>query len=409
MLTSDLVRVHSRGGKIRPRYVDPGDDELLALAGSLIETFEAHRGHPRHELEAELGEILGTGTAFQLHRGLAKLLFDRCELDVEAGADPEELRARVFRLAAEAHRGSGEEGAPSRGFDRAAVVKAACAEAGLEPERFDRALYADLKDQQVLTEFRACDPPWLLRRYNCALAQAVLLRARRLEIRIAGETPARYRALFRKIKFFRLLHRVKGNARKGYRIVLDGPLSLFQSSQRYGLQMATFLPSLLHFQGWTLKADLAWGRQRQARIFHLASDDGLRSHTRLTGQWQPEELAWLADQVEEKSDAWRASTDGELIDLGGQGVLVPDFVFEHRLTGRRIPMEVFGYWNRGAVESRLEVLRRHGPTDLILAISKALVGDPESLRDLPAEVYFFRRTPLAREVLALLESKLVEG
>jgi len=179
-------------------------------------------------------------------------------------------------------------------------------------------------------------------------------------------------------------------------------MSIFKSSGRYGLQMASFLPTLLHFEHWSLSAKLIWGKKRRELSFKLSPAMGLRPYTRLTGQWQPEGLSWLPDQFEKLDSSWRLSTDAELVDLGGRGVLVPDFVFEHE-TGARVFMEVFGFWNRGAVTSRLELLRQHGPKGLILAISNQLATGREGLDEIPGEIYVFRTSPIARKVLKLLE------
>lgn len=399
MLTSDLVRVSVRKGRIYPRYIDPGNEEYRRLAKELVKTFQRHLQRPKGELDGELKELLGTGTAFLLHRGLAKLLFDRCEFDTRSPRDPEELRQAVFTAAAEAFR-AGDGGDL---LSRQDVLEQVAAELELEPAELERGLYADLKDQQVLQRFEECSGEWLLHRYNTALAQAVLLRARELTLEIRGQTQARYRALFRKLKFFQLLHRIRATG-GGYRITLDGPASLFQSSTRYGLQMASFLPTLTHFDGWQLEAQLLWGKKRLERSFELSSEQGLQPVSRLTGQWRPEEVSWLPEQFDKLKTEWEVSTEAEIVDLGGQGILVPDFVFHHPPTGRKVWMEVCGFWNRGSVKSRLELLRRHGPENVILGLSKSLASDPEALEDLPAEVYVFRSAPIAREVRRLLEA-----
>jgi hypothetical protein len=67
-------------------------------------------------------------------------------------------------------------------------------------------------------------------------------------------------------------------------------------------------------------------------------------------------------------------------------------------------MEVFGFWNKGAVASRLDLLRRHGPKNLILALSKQLAAGRQGLDDIPGDVYLFRATPIARKVLERLEA-----
>ena len=399
MLTSDLVLARTYRGEVRPRYVDRTDEDLLALADTLVATFEAHLGNPLAELDAELGELLGTGTAFLLHRGLAKLLRDRCVFETTAPQPPAELRRVLFEHSAAAYR-SAPLGEPSK-FDRQLVVEQAAAELGLPGEVLEDHLYADLKDQQRLVSFERCDPLWLLDRYNVALAQAVLLRAVHLRLVLTGDDPRRHRALFQKIKFFQLMHRLERGEKGSWTIVLDGPLSLFQSSQRYGLQMASFLPALLHLQDWQLEAEVRWGKKRLERSFKLSPKSDLRSHTKLTGQWQPDEVRWFPGRFAELSTDWQISTEGDLVDLGGEGVLVPDFVFDHP-SGIRVVMEVLGYWRRGAVENRLKLLRRHGPKNLLLAISKQLAGGEEGLDELAGEVYVYRSSPLARQVLKQL-------
>ncbi len=413
MLTRDLLLTRQYKGEIRPRYVAE-DEEHLALAAQLIEIFEAHQGCARHELEKELRDLLGTGTAFLLHRGLAKLLRDRCTFDMDAAVEPEALRSEVFARSAEAYLAPRPaEAAEAFRFDRGTVL-ATAAEVLSSPNlplgtsQVEEALYADLKDQQVLQSWKPCDAPWLLRRYNVALAQGVLFKANALTLHLAPGTPLEHRELFRKIKFFQLMHRVRRLEDGGYRVILDGPMSLFQASQRYGLQMASFLPTLLHFGGWSLEAELRWGKRRVKRRFLLTPKTGLSPYGRLLGQWQPEEVAWLPEQFQKLDSDWEISTDAELIDLGGEGVLVPDFLFHHRASGTRATMEVLGFWRKGAVESRLQLLRRHGPKNLILALGKKLVGDRESLADIPGEIYLFSTALVARKVLKHLE-KLRQG
>ena len=47
--------------------------------------------------------------------------------------------------------------------------------------------------------------------------------------------------------------------RDGYVFHIDGPLSLFSATTKYGLQVALFLPALLHCADFRLDAELRWG------------------------------------------------------------------------------------------------------------------------------------------------------
>lgn len=389
-------------GSVRPRYVDAKDPELLALAEQLIELFDQHEGRPRFELDRELADLVGSGTDFMLHRAFAKLLFDRCTFDTESAVEPDVLRRRLFETAAAAYRSDAVDEKPFH-FDRHAVLADAAQGLEVDPAEVEHGLYADLKDEQVLGGWRRCRPEWLVARYNVALAQGVLLRATELEIHLTETSVTKQRALFRAIKFFRLLHRVTEDGKGGWKIRLDGPMSVFKASGKYGVQMASFLPTLLHFSPWTLEAKVRWGKARRAATFSLASDQGLEPYGPLRGQWQPEEVAWLPEQLAKVTDAWEVSSDAAVIPLGGQGVLIPDFVFTHRESGFEVVMEILGFWRKGALESRLKLLRRHGPPHMIVAVSKQLVAEEGDLDDLPGEVYLFRSAPLARQVAKHLE------
>lgn len=403
MLTSNLLRARVWKGEIRPDYINPEDPELLGLAETLIESFEAHIGRPRHELETELKELLGTGTEFLLQRGLAKLLWDRSEFESPVAIDPFVLRQTVFALAARYRQANAGQ------INAQEIYRQLASELQME-EAFDvqNMLYADLKEEQHITLFRKVKPEWLLKRYNVALAQAVLFRASELKVRVANQSMMVYRELFRRIKFFQLMYQVHGNAEDGYELELDGPMSLFRSSQKYGVQMANFLPTLLHCTQWQLDATVLWGKAREPRRFSLSHETGLEPYQWLTGQWQPEEMQFLKQRFGKVTTDWILSEETELIDLGGQGVLVPDYVFVHKPTGQRVLMEIFGYWRKGGLAKRLELLKEHGPPNLLLAVSEELHVDEELTEDLPQEVYTFRSIPNTREVAERLD-RMLEG
>ena len=158
MLTADLVQARVYRKEVRPRYIDTADEGNLALAGELIDVFSAHEGQPRHELDHELKELLGTGTEFLLHRALAKLLLDRSTFDTEAEVEPVELRDEVFAAAAAAYQAHGVGADGPQEFNRVAVVEAVAGRLEIEPEQIERGLYADLKDEQILTEWKPCQP-----------------------------------------------------------------------------------------------------------------------------------------------------------------------------------------------------------------------------------------------------------
>lgn len=403
MLTTDLLRARVVKGEVRPSYIDAGDKVLVDLAETLVALFKAHVDKPRGALDDSLAELIGEDTDFVLHRGLAKLLEDRAEFGTDSPVDPIELRKRVFERAVSHHPVSREAGNPLHPTTRAQVLEEVGRELGLSLERTERALYADLVREQILQTFEPIAPTTLLHRYNLALAQAVLFRAVSLEIEIGSGDPQRYRQLFRFIKFFRLLFSVKGNGARGYTITLDGPASLFQLGAKYGLQMAEFLPALLLCDGWSMRAELLWGKERKRLAFSLESGSGLRTHYADRGVYVTDEEAHFVKRFADVAKGWRLEKRPEIIDLDGRGVVVPDFVIVNESDGREALLEIVGFWRKSYLESRAELLRDHGPSNLILAVSQRLRASEDTLEALAGTVVFFKDVIPVKEILAHCE------
>ncbi len=401
MLTGKMVRVRYTRDRIVPTYLDVNDPTWHEVAERLLDLFRTQEGRTRGALEEDLKETFGNDPAQLVHQGLAKLLEDRCDFEVVSGHPPEKLREHVF-LAAAAQRSA----APA--FDRDVILQEAAAQFGLSPEAVHQGLFADLKSEQRLIRFKDTTAERLLQRYNVALAQAVLLRSTRVHAYIRGEPPQRYRQLFRLVKFHRLVCEVEATGPDAYCLRLDGPLSLFSATQKYGLQLALFLPGLLLCRDFDLKAELRWGPQRKPRTFTLSSSEGLVSHLADTGTYVPPELAMFVELFRKKVAGWEIAEETGLMPLGG-GFWVPDFRLVHRASGRAVFLEVLGFWRRSSVERHLERLRQHAREPFLLAVSDQLRVDDADLEGLPSGVHRFRQMPLPEEVARLADEILARA
>jgi predicted nuclease of restriction endonuclease-like RecB superfamily len=390
MLTGKMVRVRYGRDRILPCYLDVADPSWQQVAERLLELFRGQTGRTRGELEADLEETFGSDPAQVVHQGLAKLLEDRCEFEVVAGHPPEELREAVFREAARRRREDGP-------FDRQGALDRVAAEAGVAADAVEQGLFADLRSEQRLATFKDITPERLLHRYNVALAQAVLLRSTRVHVAIRGEPPQRYRQLLRVVKFHRLVCDMEKTGPDSYQLHLDGPLSLFSATQKYGLQLALFLPAVLRCRDFEVRAELRWGPQRRPRHFTLTSGDGLVSHYPDTGSWVPPELGMFAELFRKKIDAWDILQETEVFPLG-DAFWVPDYRLVHRATGQAVLLEVLGFWRRSSAEKHLERLRQHARLPFLLAVSEQLRIEEAELEGLPAGIYRFRQMPLPDEV-----------
>jgi predicted nuclease of restriction endonuclease-like RecB superfamily len=208
--------------------------------------------------------------------------------------------------------------------------------------------------------------------------------------------------LFRKLKFLRLLHSIRPLERRGYRIEIDGPFSLFESSTKYGLQLAMALPAIRECEHFELRADLRWGTARTPLSFALSGGRG--AHDAVEARL-PDDIDALVRGIAEAGTPWEASPADAILDLPGVGVCVPDLVFTHGETGECVYLEVLGYWSRAAVWKRVELVEKGLGERIVFAVGKQLRVSEEVLdEELPGALYVYKRTMAPKAVLERVEA-----
>jgi predicted nuclease of restriction endonuclease-like RecB superfamily len=384
MLTSDLALSWQRGERITPRYVETRDAKYVQEAERLIALFLEHEGRARAELEGALQEYVGVGTDYKILRGFIKLLMDRCVFEVESVAEPAMIRRAVFQAAREAHPINDEA-------VRAEIIRKVASAFVCAPDDVRDGLYADLPLKQKLIDFERVDAPELLDRYNLAQAQALLYRSVAMQLWVEAKNAASYRQLFNAIKAYRLIHTIKGSAESGYEIRLDGPVSMFHRSQKYGVQMAVFLPALLNCHDWRMRAEIATKTRGNAFFEMTSAQTQLRSH-------YLSQSAQMENPVHEKlltswariESEWQLEGSHEVVDLG-EHAFIPDFLLRHS-SGREVYLEVLGFWTPRSLKERLQELEESGFEDFLIAAWDELRGSREPLARVPPHVIIFKRS-----------------
>jgi uncharacterized protein len=399
LLTVDLVRARRKAGRIVPTYLaGAARERVLPVARYYLETYAGLVGKTRDEIDDAIEGLEVEARDRVAALGLRKVIEDRCEFAVASEVDPEALRDEVFRASAAAHRALDLHGS----FDRDAVLAEIAARRGVTPAAIDAALYTDLRGSEILERVDPLSPEGAVDRYNLGLAQAILLRATRVTVTIEGEGPQRTRAIFRAVRFHQLIHVVRARAEGGYAIELDGPFSLFESVQRYGLRLALFLPSVLACRSFEVRAEVLWGKEREKLLFVLGPADALVSNAPDPPDTPPELEVFCAAFARLESE-WTVRPSDRIFALPGEVVCVPDLVFENGETGEEVYLELFGFWSRAAVWQRVELIRKGFPCRIVLAVGKHLHVSEEVLGEEDAgEIYVFKGALSPRTLLERL-------
>lgn len=416
MLTSDLVRVRESKGVLRVTPLSPDQRaRLKQILEDMIRIAEHAVGESRQTLMTELDAVPTRPAERKLGLAARKLVIDACEFDTRPHQSACEIRSQLFRLAAHArlHAETQDD------WDRSALVQQIAASRETTPEQLEQALFSDLPSEHTLLSVRPLDPINIVNRWEILQTQAVLLKATRVEIDVREHDPATIRNLFRWIKFLRLLPRIERSDTRSthsdhYRITLDGPLSLFGASTKYGMQLANLLPRLEGCHDFSLRAELRWGPQRSQKLFEASFQKSSRESRAASPSAQPTDVAALPTDLQEllarwtqKPSAWHAEISHEVFHVPDLGVCVPDLVFTHNPSGQRVWFELLGYWSRDAVWNRVELAHKGLSVPMLFAVSNRLRVSEDVLADHEqAKLLVFKHQIRARDLQARLDGFL---
>ena len=315
LLTNDLLRYSTDAETIKPRYLKRKyAPYYLNIAQDLINIYEAYVGKTRGELEQELDRYENTSVNYKIQRGLAKILDGFAEFETDRDFDYPRYRRKLFE-AVERHRPVVRQ--PD-------LVHASTKEKVLEKIRGDigalpRFLYGDLPEHSRLEELkRRLSPEDLVKRYNLALAQGVLYRCVYMEFTLRDS----FKTVFQYLKLAQLMHRIT-KEREAYRIEVDGPFSLFRRTQKYGVNLARFLPGLLLAENWRMAAHI--NTPDGLRFFSLNHDCGLTSHYRQGNPFDSALEEAFYSGFKKRQTEWEIQRETEVLDLG-DSVFIPDFI-----------------------------------------------------------------------------------
>jgi predicted nuclease of restriction endonuclease-like RecB superfamily len=408
MLTADLVDARKKGSELVLRTLDAeGRIEALAIGRALLDASRDFVGKRREELEEAWDAAIQDATTkrFKLAAGLRKLATDACSFEAQTTLDPIELRRALFTRASELRRASDE----GERFDRASVVAETAAMFEMIPEDVERALFSDLRSEHVVIAAPTLDPASLVEAWELGQAQAVLLAAVRITCEVYASSPGLVRELFAKLKFHKLLfsaERIPATDKtpEGWKLVIDGPYSMFDAVTKYGVRLALAFPALRSLERWSLVADVRWGKTREALEFRLASDPKRRTQVSEAPIHQADDVRELMDAINAQDGPWRARPSSAILDVPGSGICVPDLELSRKGVKKPIYVEVLGYWSRDAVFRRVELVERGLGGRVIFAVSSRLrVSEAVLDESASSSLYVYKGKMSPRAILAQAE------
>jgi predicted nuclease of restriction endonuclease-like RecB superfamily len=408
LLPHTLARLSSElaGNQLVLHYLTEKDHPWLR---ALIDEYERGVGSKQSELLRRLKEPLPVRAPKAKQRWAIEVLQRLTPARAQAAIPPREGRWATFSAAA--HTAAARDEILSR-------VGLAL---GIDAERLDAALFADLSSESVASALPAdLSPDTLALEANLRLVSSWMLRARRVRISAWGNT----RALVRQARLHGLICNVRRaappnaataaargaiacgldaraeSATEGVELEISGPLALFRHTLIYGRALRALIPRALWCHRFELRAECETSSAAAVATLTVRSGDPLR-----VGR----ELAPYDSHLEARfaKDFRRAAPDWDIIrepvPIESVGSLIfPDFELVHRHdSARRWLLEIVGFWTPKYLQEKLHKLRAAGLQNVILCIDQERAC---SEAELPAgaKIIRYKRRIDVKAVLAAL-------
>ncbi len=369
MLPLRLLRVRTRKGKISPLFCSENE---LELAQKVIGEFEiALKKREKRGLLIERTESLESKHDFKLVRGLCTLLERRCVFKSTSSLDSVFVRRTVFEEAS-------RRGFALTDFERSDIINSVASKIGATASDVEEALWSDFEENMVLERFDSMGAKELLAWYNLSLMQTLLFNCTKFEFSVHGG--ANWKHVLRDVKRYGVMYYLQQNENNELTCSLDGPLSLFKLTDRYGTSIAKLLPSITASGKWSVKAWIIRKTMSGKKVLEFEMSDADAPSIGLSSPYMEQKESYIYDSsIEEKfagkfeqfANGWKLVREPDPVIAGGKA-LIPDFMFEKY--NRRVYLEIVGFWTKEYLERKLQkLIASTGKSiDMLIAVNEEL-------------------------------------
>ena len=424
MLPSQLLRVRTKKGAIFPLLIG-GENKSghLQLAKIIINEFEelAAKKEKKKILYERISLVERNFDDYRLVRGFSTLLERRCQFsknihqqdnNCENLAGPAEIRRLLW------------EESSRRGFAltesrRNEILTALTSGTMISQTSIMQSIWSDLDENMTLESFDSIGAEELLKWYNLSLLQTLLFTCTRLEFSVSGG--ADWKKILRKVKRLGLMYNLKDHGggsenphaendnverSKKHPIhtniknangqdrelvcTIEGPVSLFKLTDRYGTAIAKLIPFITSSSRWHLHGFIVRKTMSGKKIFefkasyadfvHLKLCEPYHSYLnssvggRLTSSDFDSSLEEkFAVKFEYLANRWRIQREPDPLIVGNGVAFIPDFLFEKY--DRKVYLEIVGFWTKDYLEKKFQKISEilyNNNIDLFVAVDEEL-------------------------------------
>ena len=403
MLPSELLRTKISKGKMIPLFctTNLGNGTDYELANKLIVFFSSAQENKqcKGNLQKKI-DILESEYDYKLVRAFVTLLERRSVFDQphisSTNAAPTLIRQKLFEE-------SSKQCLALSDSQRQEIIQKIADQMHVTSEDIQTIMWNDKDENLVLTQFDVINPKDLILWYNLSLFQTLLFKCIKMEFYVKGGLY--WKRVLRDVKKYGLMYNLEyysedniakddGNV-GAIKCVLEGPLSMFKMTDRYGTSMAKLLPSIVGTPIWEITGSIVRQTDDGKKIypFELSSkntheflrvivDSQYQNNNDYVYDSSTEAVfAKRFHQYFDQNDkfGWKIYREPDPLIADGKA-MIPDFLFER--FGRRVYLEIVGFWTKEYLErkaSKIKALfansknpKHRQQVDLLVAVNSEL-------------------------------------
>lgn len=451
------VRITKKGKNIAPLFCISDEEkfeEQLQLASKIIEEFEeSSKKKVRNGLLAERISLLESQyDSYKLVRGFYTLLERRCVFKSKnigtkisnSGSninkdgsnnnidsvnttyiDPFIIRKNLFEE-------SSKRGFALANYERTEMMNIVALRLGVSVDDIADDMWSDLEENMILEQFYKINPRQLIAWYNLSLMQTLLFNCTKLEFYVHGGS--NWKRILRDVKRLGLMYNLQLQTLqhqrepkethkqmqdiidvKAYRCTMennnntilvcsiDGPLSIFKLTDRYGTSIAKLVPSIISAETWSIKAWIVRKTISSGKKIYEFEISNVESPTLLKEPYRDmgnnnnnkeptDDAIYFDSTIEEKfasrfeqsANGWKLLREPDPLVVSNGKALIPDFAFEKY--GRRIYLEIVGFWTKEYLERKIQkitdvITASYNTIDFLIAVNNDYYATPNSYND----------------------------
>jgi len=397
MLQSSLIRAKIRKGKIYPVFADINNVRDVELASTMIDRFKSavKNGETKGSIASSVKE-LEYYYDYRLVRGFYSLLERQSVFKSKAdyhGIDPILLRRKVFEE-------SSKRGFALTEYERGRIMSDIAKAFNINSNMLEELLMSDMDDNLLIIELKPISVDKLIASYNLSLIQTLLFKCVTFECKVSSGVEWKY--LLRDVKRLGLMYMLEyddNNNSSNKKVsnitcIVDGPLSIFKMTEKYGTSIARLIPTIVNAREWYIRAWIVRDSNRaRSYEFTLSSKDNVmldksRDPSTNLYDYNGKSITIYDSSIEERfantfinyDTGWRLVREPEPIVVSNKA-FIPDFAFEKG--NIRVYLEIVGFWTKEYIERKLQKIRElrveRSDIDIIVAIDKELECSKHSI------------------------------